>query len=82
LLRDEPSLGIAPIIMQQMFASLAELKSSGVTMLLVEQNMSMALDLADRAYVLRTGEVSLEGDAHELKTNYEEVVAAYLGARR
>jgi len=82
LLLDEPSLGIAPIIMQQIFASLAELKSSGVTMLLVEQNMSMALDLADRAYVLRTGEVSLEGDARELKTNYEEVAAAYLGARR
>ena len=82
LLLDEPSLGIAPIIMQQIFASLAELKSSGVTMLLVEQNMSMALDLADRAYVLRTGKVSLEGDARELKTNYEEVAAAYLGASR
>jgi branched-chain amino acid transport system ATP-binding protein len=82
LLLDEPSLGIAPIIMQQIFASLAELKSSGVTMLLVEQNMSMALDLADRAYVLRTGKVSLAGDARELKTNYEEVAAAYLGARR
>jgi branched-chain amino acid transport system ATP-binding protein len=82
LLLDEPSLGIAPIIMQQIFASLAELKSSGMTMLLVEQNMSMALDLADRAYVLRTGEVSLEGHARELKTNYEEVAAAYLGARR
>jgi branched-chain amino acid transport system ATP-binding protein len=82
LLLDEPSLGIAPIIMQQIFASLAELKSSGVTMLLVEQNMSMALDLADRAYVLRTGKVSVEGDARELKTNYEEVAAAYLGATR
>jgi branched-chain amino acid transport system ATP-binding protein len=82
LLLDEPSLGIAPIIMQQIFASLAELKSSGVTMLLVEQNMSMALDLADRAYVLRTGKVSLEGDARELKTNYEEVASAYLGASR
>jgi branched-chain amino acid transport system ATP-binding protein len=82
LLLDEPSLGIAPIIMQQIFASLAELKYSGVTMLLVEQNMSMALDLADRAYVLRTGEVSLEGNARELKTNSEEVAAAYLGARR
>ncbi len=81
LLLDEPSLGIAPIIMQQIFKSLAELKSSGVTMLLVEQNMSAALDLADRAYVLRTGKVSLEGDARELKANYEEVAAAYLGAR-
>ena len=82
LLLDEPSLGIAPILVRQIFASLAELKQAGVTMLLVEQNMSVALDLADRAYVLRTGEVSLEGDAHELKTNYEEVAAAYLGAKQ
>src|SRR5262245_28799680 len=80
LLLDEPSLGIAPILVQQIFASLAELKQAGVTMLVVEQNMSVALDLADRAYVLRTGEVSLEGDAHELSANYEEVAAAYLGA--
>jgi len=82
LLLDEPSLGIAPIIVQQIFASLAELKETGVTMLLVEQNMAVALDLADRAYVLRTGEVSLEGDARELKANYEDVAAAYLGARQ
>ena len=51
-------------------------------MLLVEQNMSAALDLADRAYVLRTGEVSLAGDAHELRANYEQVAAAYLGANQ
>ena len=82
LLLDEPSLGIAPILVQQIFASLRELKQAGVTMLLVEQNMSVALDLADRAYVLRTGEVSLEGDARSLKANYEEVAAAYLGARQ
>jgi branched-chain amino acid transport system ATP-binding protein len=82
LLLDEPSLGIAPILVQQIFASLAELKQTGVTMLLVEQNMTVALDLADRAYVLRTGEVSLEGPAAELKDNYEEVAAAYLGARQ
>lgn len=82
LLLDEPSLGIAPIVVQQIFASLAELRQAGITMLLVEQNMSVALNLADRAYVLRTGEVSLEGDARDLKANYEEVAAAYLGARR
>jgi branched-chain amino acid transport system ATP-binding protein len=82
LLLDEPSLGIAPILVHQIFASLAELKQTGVTMLLVEQNMTVALDLADRAYVLRTGEVSLEGPAADLKDNYEEVAAAYLGARR
>ena len=50
-------------------------------MLLVEQNMTLALDLADRAYVLRTGEVSLSGAAAALKADYEEVAAAYLGAR-
>jgi branched-chain amino acid transport system ATP-binding protein len=82
LLLDEPSLGIAPILVHQIFASLAELKQTGVTMLLVEQSMTVALDLADRAYVLRTGEVSLEGPAADLKDNYEEVAAAYLGARR
>ncbi len=81
LLLDEPSLGIAPIIVEQIFESLAELKATGVTMLLVEQNISVALGLADRAYVLRTGEINLEGDARELKDNYEEVAAAYLGAR-
>jgi branched-chain amino acid transport system ATP-binding protein len=50
-------------------------------MLLVEQNINLALDLADRAYVLRTGEVSLAGSAAELRSNYESVAAAYLGAR-
>ncbi|WP_233193071.1 ABC transporter ATP-binding protein [Acidimangrovimonas sediminis] len=82
LLLDEPSLGIAPLIVQQIFASLAELKETGVTMLLVEQNINVALGLADRAYVLRTGEISLEGPAADLKRNYEEVAAAYLGVRR
>ena len=81
LLLDEPSLGLAPLLVQQIFRTLAELKASGVTMLLVEQNMNLALDLADRAYVLRTGEVSLEGSAAELKVDYERVAAAYLGAR-
>lgn len=82
LLLDEPSLGIAPIVVRQIFASLDELKATGVTMLLVEQNISVALDLADRAYVLRTGEISLEGGARDLRENYEDVAAAYLGARR
>ena len=82
LLLDEPSLGIAPIIVEQIFESLAELKASGVTMLLVEQNIAAALDLADRAYVLRTGEIGLEGNARDLRENYEEVAGAYLGARR
>ena len=81
LLLDEPSLGLAPLLVQQIFRTLVELKASGVTMLLVEQNINLALDLADRAYVLRTGEVSLKGSASELKADYEAVAAAYLGAR-
>ncbi len=81
LLLDEPSLGLAPLLVQQIFRTLAELKAEGVTMLLVEQNINLALDLADRAYVLRTGEVSLAGSAAELKADYEGVAAAYLGVR-
>jgi branched-chain amino acid transport system ATP-binding protein len=81
LLLDEPSLGLAPLLVQQIFRTLADLKAEGVTMLLVEQNINLALDLADRAYVLRTGEVSLAGSAAELKADYEAVAAAYLGAR-
>jgi branched-chain amino acid transport system ATP-binding protein len=82
LLLDEPSLGLAPLLVQQIFRRLAELKSAGTTMLLVEQNIAVALDLADRAYVLRTGEIGLEGAASELKANYERLAEAYLGARR
>jgi branched-chain amino acid transport system ATP-binding protein len=81
LLLDEPSLGLAPLLVQQIFRTLRELKDGGVTMLLVEQNIKLALDLSDRAYVLRTGEVSLAGSAAELKADYEKVAAAYLGAR-
>ena len=81
LLLDEPSLGLAPLLVRQIFRTLAELKADGVTMLLVEQNINLALDLADRAYVLRTGEVSLAGSAAALKSDYEKVAAAYLGAR-
>ncbi len=81
LMLDEPSLGIAPLIVQAIFGILADLKRLGTTMLLVEQNMSVALDLADRAYVLRTGEVSLSGRAGALKADVEAVASAYLGAR-
>jgi branched-chain amino acid transport system ATP-binding protein len=82
LLLDEPSLGLAPLLVQQIFRRLAELKAAGTTMLLVEQNIAVALDLADRAYVLRTGEIGLEGSATALKADYERVAEAYLGARR
>ena len=81
LLLDEPSLGLAPLVVQAIFAALAELKRQGVTMLLVEQNMAVALALADRAYVLRTGEITLAGSAAALKADPERVVQAYLGAR-
>ncbi len=79
LLLDEPSLGIAPLIVRQIFATLSELKKTGTTILLVEQNVNIALNLADRAYVLRTGEIVLEGSASELRANRERVAQAYLG---
>ncbi len=82
LLLDEPSLGLAPIVVQSIFRTLAELKATGVAILLVEQSISLALGLADRAYVLRTGEVSLAGSAEGLKADYERVAAAYLGTRQ
>jgi branched-chain amino acid transport system ATP-binding protein len=81
LLLDEPSLGLAPIVVQSIFRTLAELKATGVAMLLVEQSISLALSVADRAYVLRTGEVVLSGSAQSLRADYEKVAAAYLGAR-
>jgi branched-chain amino acid transport system ATP-binding protein len=80
LLLDEPSLGLAPLMVQAIFATLASLKREGVTMLLVEQNMALALELADRAYVLRTGEIRLSGTAAALKADHERVAEAYLGA--
>jgi len=80
LLLDEPSLGLAPLMVQAIFATLAALKREGVTMLLVEQNMNLALQLADRAYVLRTGEIRLSGSAAALQADQERVAEAYLGA--
>src|SRR5215475_998426 len=80
LLLDEPSLGLAPLMVQAIFATLAALKREGVTMLLVEQNMTLALQLADRAYVLRTGKIRLSGSAAALQADQERVAEAYLGA--
>ncbi len=79
LLLDEPSLGVAPLLVKHIFKALAELKQQGMTMLLVEQNMKLALQLADRAYVLRTGSVALEGSSTELLSD-DRVAQAYLGA--
>ncbi|PRH86974.1 ABC transporter ATP-binding protein [Labrys okinawensis] len=79
LLLDEPSLGVAPLLVRHIFDALAELKRQGMTMLLVEQNIAIALELADRAYVLRTGRVVLSGSSAELTAN-DRVAQAYLGA--
>lgn len=81
LLLDEPSLGLAPLLVRTIFRTLAALKEQGVTLLLVEQNARAALALVDRAYVLRTGRVVASGDADELAQD-RQVVEAYLGHDR
>ncbi len=81
LLLDEPSLGLAPLLVRTIFHTLAELKAEGVTLLLVEQNARAALGLVDRAYVLRTGRVVASGSAEELGRD-RQVVEAYLGGGR
>ena len=78
LLLDEPSLGLAPLIVKHLFELIASLRDEGQTVLLVEQNARAALKLADRAYVLETGRIVLEGDARELLED-PRVQAAYLG---
>ena len=78
LLLDEPSMGLAPMLVEQIFQIIQEINASGTTILLVEQNANMALSIAHRAYVLETGEVVLSGDAKELASN-PEVRKAYLG---
>jgi len=78
LLLDEPSLGLAPLLVDTIFDVIRKLRADGATVLLVEQNAYQALRIADRAYVLETGRIKLEGAAHELATN-EEVKKAYLG---
>jgi branched-chain amino acid transport system ATP-binding protein len=78
LLLDEPSLGLAPVIVQQLFGTIRQIHARGTTILLVEQNAHMALSVANRGYVLETGEMKIEGSPKELLGN-EEVRAAYLG---
>ncbi|MFA7280121.1 MAG: ABC transporter ATP-binding protein [Sterolibacterium sp.] len=78
LLLDEPSLGLAPLIVREIFRVIADLKKSGVSILLVEQNARAALQVADYAYVLETGETALEGPAAELADN-PKVIESYLG---
>ncbi|MSM38571.1 MAG: ATP-binding cassette domain-containing protein [Geobacter sp.] len=78
MLLDEPSMGLAPMLVEKIFEIIREINKAGTTIMLVEQNANMALSIANRAYVLETGEVVLSGDARELAAN-PEVRRAYLG---
>ncbi len=78
LLLDEPSMGLAPLLVKEIFSIIKEINASGTTVLLVEQNAHMALSIAHRAYVLETGRITLSGDAKELAAS-EEIRKAYLG---
>jgi len=78
LLMDEPSMGLAPMLVEEIFNIIKEINQSGTTILLVEQNAHLALSIADRGYVIETGEIKLEGDAKEVAAN-PEVRKAYLG---
>jgi branched-chain amino acid transport system ATP-binding protein len=78
LLLDEPSMGLSPILVEQIFDIIQDINKKGTSILLVEQNAQMALSIADRAYVLETGEIKLEGSAQEVLHN-PSVIEAYLG---
>jgi branched-chain amino acid transport system ATP-binding protein len=78
LLLDEPSMGLAPVLVEQIFETVKDINAQGTTILLVEQNAYMALGIAQRGYVLQTGEIAVAGRAEELRAN-EEVRRAYLG---
>jgi branched-chain amino acid transport system ATP-binding protein len=78
LLLDEPSMGLAPLVVKDIFSIIKEINKSGTTVLLVEQNAHMALSIANKAYVLETGKIVLEGDSKELLSN-DSVRSAYLG---
>ena len=81
LLLDEPSLGLAPLVVQDIFTIIREINRQGVTVLLIEQNANMALKIADLAYVLETGRITLSGSGAELLAN-EKVKEAYLGKHK
>lgn len=79
LMMDEPSLGLAPIIVKNIFKVVVELKNRGLTVLLVEQNIRHSLQISDRAYVLETGAIVLEGSGQEVLAD-EHTKAAYIGS--
>lgn len=81
LMLDEPSLGLAPLIVQQIFSIIQDINKTGVTILLIEQNANMALKIADLAYVIETGHIVLKGSGEELLQN-ETVHEAYLGKKK
>jgi branched-chain amino acid transport system ATP-binding protein len=81
LMLDEPSLGLAPLIVKEVFKTISDLRATGVTILLVEQNARAALEVADHGYVLEMGEIALAGPAAELAKD-PRVIDTYLGAAR
>ena len=81
MMMDEPSLGLAPLIVQDIFSIIKEINKQGVTILLIEQNANMALRIADQGYVLETGRSALTGTGRELLAD-ESVKAAYLGKKK
>ena len=78
MLLDEPSMGLAPVLVESIFDTIVDINKEGTTVLLVEQNAQMALSIANRGYVLQTGEIVLQDNAENLRTN-EMVQKAYLG---
>ncbi|MBQ7705169.1 MAG: ABC transporter ATP-binding protein [Selenomonadaceae bacterium] len=78
LLLDEPSMGLAPLLIREIFSIIVDINKTGTTVLLVEQNANMALSIANRAYVLETGRITISGDAKELAAS-EDIRKAYLG---
>lgn len=78
LFLDEPSMGLAPLLVQEIFDIIKDINDKGTTILLVEQNASIALQIADRAYVMETGKITLSGTGKELIQS-EEIKKAYLG---
>ena len=81
MMMDEPSLGLAPLIVQDIFSIIKEINKQGVTILLIEQNANIALRIADQGYVLETGRIALTGTGRELLAD-ESVKAAYLGKKK
>ena len=78
LLLDEPSMGLSPLLVEEIFQIIQDVNKSGVTVLLVEQNAKMAMQIANRVYVMETGTIMMSGNSEEMRNN-EQVRRAYLG---